>query len=296
MVMELSQAIRKFLNHQKSMGMDRAFPYWVDLAQFDAFINGCNCCYTSKITDATPDQVQKFLEYIWIQENGNVKKITKVMKSLNDFDQYCLEHRWLTGSMMNGVTLPNGPISTEVKPFHLTFIPPLLFSAIMAKLLRGPVALKQRVMLLMLAMTGMRIAELKSITWEDIDFEKKSITVKGVKSGMTRVLPLFCDLSDHLQQYKQETKNTASEEALIFPNEHLVKLTRIFRKFLNDHGFIKGLISLRTLRSTYANLLYLSQKDRSQMMYISALMGKDVSPHLNLIKDMLGFKSNQQDI
>src|SRR4029450_8181589 len=64
--------------------------------------------------------------------------------------------------------------------------------------------------------TGFRKSELLSLTWEDVDFEKQSITVKAgyAKNGESRTIPM----NDVLTTTLEEVRITSAVSGPVFRN------------------------------------------------------------------------------
>lgn len=104
-----------------------------------------------------------------------------------------------------------------------------------------------------LAFTGMRIGELTALTWDDIDFDKKEMTInksigrgvennlyeKSTKTGVNRTISLDEETISLLQEWKIDLKKTLGrsfkkKKQLVMPNEENNYLqTTKTRKWLN---------------------------------------------------------------
>jgi integrase len=72
-------------------------------------------------------------------------------------------------------------------------------------------------MLSLLLNTGMRRGEAFSLEWRDIDFAKRTLTVRGecAKSGKTRVIPLNSIASETLKAWREQSPE---DNPLVFPS------------------------------------------------------------------------------
>lgn len=133
-------------------------------------------------------------------------------------------------------------------------------------------------MFCLLYATGMRRAELVALSWDDIDFHNKVITVFG-KGKKVRKIPISSSLEEILNNYKSRVLNNSFS-----PEENKV-------------------IVLNNGRKTYPNFIY-----RTIKKYLNQISQSDgVGPHtlrhsfathilnegaeLNAIKDLLGHSS-----
>lgn len=104
-----------------------------------------------------------------------------------------------------------------------------------------------------LAFTGMRIGELTALTWEDVDFDKKEMTInksigrgvannlyeKSTKTGVSRTISLDDETINLLKEWQIDLKNTLgrrfkNKNQLVIPNEenNYLQPTKT-RKWLN---------------------------------------------------------------
>lgn len=129
-------------------------------------------------------------------------------------------------------------------------------------------------MILLALNTGLRFGELIALTWEDIDFEKRLLTInkaiaKGVlgstKSNKNRYIPLTTSVIETLKQKKRDT------ELIFFENNSFLVQVRYVKKM---HKLCKDLkfrrIGWHVLRHTFAS--HLAQKGIS-LKAIQELLG-----------------------
>ncbi|HEY7492791.1 MAG TPA: site-specific integrase [Candidatus Tectomicrobia bacterium] len=99
--------------------------------------------------------------------------------------------------------------------------------------------------------TGLRRSELFHLRWNDIDFQKKVLTVEGstAKSGQTRHVPLNREAIDILMAWREQ----APEMAVVFPgrtNERLDNVTKAWKGVLKTAGITH--FTFHDLRHTFA--------------------------------------------
>ncbi len=59
--------------------------------------------------------------------------------------------------------------------------------------------------------SGARVGEVATVTWESVNWDAKTIHIKGYKSQTSdRVIPLFADLEDLLKRVQERRKRTAA--------------------------------------------------------------------------------------
>lgn len=101
---------------------------------------------------------------------------------------------------------------------------------------------------------GLRLKEVISLRWENINFERKTIFITDTKSGQERAVPIREKLYNELKQWKDKSKNT--EIGLVFPSQksHLknVKMSghnvsKVFRSYTKKAN-LKKTINFHGLR------------------------------------------------
>lgn len=104
--------------------------------------------------------------------------------------------------------------------------------------------------LLVLLFTGLRLNEAAKLTWEQVDFKAKTLTILDTKNRSDHVLPLSDYLHDLL-----ETRHGRASGAYVFPGEgkagHLVEPRRQVRKVI-EHSGVDFLI--HDLRRTFVTV------------------------------------------
>ena len=73
-------------------------------------------------------------------------------------------------------------------------------------------------MILLSLNTGLRRGELFHMTWQDVDMERRQLTIRGKisKSGRVRYIPLNVEAFETLRQWKRQTP----AEGVVFPNSN----------------------------------------------------------------------------
>lgn len=108
--------------------------------------------------------------------------------------------------------------------------------------------------------TGARRGELFNLTWNDIDFERKIMTIQGTgtKSGKTLHIPLNKEALDTLQQWKKQSKGSG----LVFPGKDGEKMNHCntsWRAILKEAGIEN--FRWHDMRHNFASKLVMSGVD-----------------------------------
>ncbi|KGR82772.1 site-specific integrase [Lysinibacillus odysseyi] len=138
-----------------------------------------------------------------------------------------------------------------------------------------------------LAFTGMRIGELTALTWEDIDFDKKEMTInksigrgvennlyeKSTKTGTSRTISLDDETINLLKEWQFDLKNNLGrrfkkKKQLVMPNEenNYLQQTKT-RKWLNYviNKYKPPPLTTHGLRHTHTSLLIESGANMKQV-------------------------------
>ena len=111
---------------------------------------------------------------------------------------------------------------------------------------------KDRLMILVSLFTGMRLNEVLSLKWSDIDFTRSLITFTASKTGKLVTVPLSTYLAGELQSYKANSPGDGIFENITITrciaNAYSLYFGRVFKK-LNFCGF-----SFHGLRHTFLSL------------------------------------------
>ena len=106
---------------------------------------------------------------------------------------------------------------------------------------------------LFLLVTGKRKSEASDLTWENIDFDVKTITIQKTKSGKIDILPMT-NLLWHMLKYRFESK--AKHKEYVFPNKYgsgpIVDIRRTLEKINTKAGI--GHKTPHDLRRTFATM------------------------------------------
>ena len=112
---------------------------------------------------------------------------------------------------------------------------------------------KDRLMILTALFTGMRLNEVLSLTWDDIDFSKGIIHVFQSKTGKTFDIPLSDCLRTALEAYRTHPAGSRVFEAREINRKVVLTYSKHFSGLFKDMG-IPG-FTFHNLRHTFASLM-----------------------------------------
>lgn len=123
-------------------------------------------------------------------------------------------------------------------------------------------------MVLLAGTLGMRFGEITNLTWKDIDFTNRFITLEMTKNKDTRVVPM----SDSIYHYLQGKNNKKSPEEFVFPSKDPNKrspysmIRKSFHRILQNLKFED--VVFHTLRHTAASHLAMNGATQAELMEI----------------------------
>jgi len=235
--------------------------YESDLRAFNIFLNG------KDITKVTSDDVKKYIKSF---NDKNEKTLARAITTLRMFYAF-LERKG---------TISISPIDGIAGPKIGKYLPEVLTIREVDKLLdiepNDAFTFRNRCILELLYSTGLRISELVSLKFENVNLDDCLIKVMG-KGSKERVVPLNDITVDYMKEYMQIIRPTMLKKTqtdYIFLNNHGKNLTRqavfkMIKKRAEEVG-IKKNISPHTLRHSFATHLLQNGAD---VRFIQELLG-----------------------
>lgn len=118
----------------------------------------------------------------------------KIAAAWKAFFAWCIDRRWIVDN-------PARALSTRIEVRQKHFVP----VGIVQQLLDICTCPSMRVAIAMSRWGGIRVpSELRTLTWSDVDFERKRITIHDSKRDTTRTLPMFPELQHALEQHPRD--------------------------------------------------------------------------------------------
>ncbi len=147
-------------------------------------------------------------------------------------------------------------------------LPVVLSREEISKMFEATGNIKHRLVLMMLYYGGMRLSEVISLKWGDIDFERKVIHIKAAKGGKDRVVFLHDNLKDTL------IMNKTGNDGMILISERGKKYNKRTIQLIvmnaSEKAGIRKRASPHTLRHSFATHLLEGGAD---IRYIQSLLG-----------------------
>jgi integrase/recombinase XerC len=206
-----------------------------------------------KLRDAETEQVKAFLAFLGTQSYSK-STIARKLATLRSFYKFCMRRGYVK----------THPLATIRTPKQDKRLPKFLEVEKIAKLLATPddntlLGARDRAMLEVLFSTGVRVSELVDLNFTDVDFEGRSIRVRG-KGKKQRTTPIgptaLAAVQKYIQLRRADARATNFDQTALFVNKHGQRLsTRSVRRKLDKYLAQAGLdpsISPHTLRHSFA--------------------------------------------
>ncbi len=206
-----------------------------------------------KLRDAQTEQVKSFLAFLGTQTYSK-STIARKLATLRSFYKFCMRRGYVKAH----------PLATIRTPKQEKRLPKFLEVEKIGKLLSTPddntlLGARDRAMLEVLFSTGVRVSELVDLNFGDVDFEGRSIRVRG-KGKKQRTTPIgptaLAAVQKYLQLRRSDARSANFDQQALFVNKHGQRLsTRSVRRKLDKYLVQAGLdpsISPHTLRHSFA--------------------------------------------
>ncbi len=261
-----------YLLTERRIALNTFHAYMNDIRQFATFIHNQN----SSLSDTTLDHLKLFLSQLK-KEHLSAQSMSRKISSLKSF--FAWAHATLQWNNYTvdltfpklGKKLPNYLSEAEIKELFL-----------IADKDTSEMAQRNKVMLYLLYVSGLRITELTSLSVSSIHFDSGHLEVMG-KGGKGRIVPLPQSMMTMLNGYLATTHknfiNTHQKTDYLFPTLYSGVIKPISRqafwailKELCKKTTIKRSISPHTLRHSLATHLL---KNGANLRSLQLLLGHE---------------------
>jgi integrase/recombinase XerC len=232
--------------HQAVSGQTQQPPTVSSAVMVEADLGHC-------LREVTPEQVKSFLAFL-ANQSYSKSTIARKLATLRSFYKFCVRREYV----------PTHPLSTIRTPKQEKSLPRFLEVEQINTLLSTPDAstllgCRDRAMLEVLYSTGVRVSELVALNVEDVDFNARTIRVRG-KGKKQRISPVgptaMAALKRYLEMRRADARSASFDQQALFVNKHGQRIsTRSVRRKLDKYLAECGLdpaISPHTLRHSFA--------------------------------------------
>lgn len=209
----------------------------------------------TRVEELDSRNTKAFLMYCAEERNNKPKTLNTKLKLMRAFSKWLVEEKLIEESFAKGVKMKREDDSPKIlqdkdlqdvlRYLRRQFRREHLFTA-----------RRNYTLILTLAGTGMRLGELCSLKWRDIDFESDLITIRTSKSRRTQSVPLGDQLKGELLDYRDYIlRELGREPDSVFTTKEGKGLTKdavqnVFKRLRASIG-IEGYFSPHTLRNFF---------------------------------------------
>ncbi len=203
-------AFLEYLRNNKGSSEHTVTNYAVDLAQFADFLGSQEIA----LTEVTPQTIRAFLRSLSGFGYAN-SSIARKLSAVKTFEFHLLEKKIISADPAASVRSPRLP---ERLPRALSRAG---IEKLIAEAWKIEPCLRNGTILEILYGCGLRVAELISLRWKDVDLEERWITVLG-KGDKERRVPFGKYAKDALEKWRAECDE---ENEMLFPGQNCPALT-----------------------------------------------------------------------
>lgn len=227
------------------------------LIQFRFFLT---FIYPTPANDITDEQVHKYLIYLIEHRHVSVSTQNQAINSI----KFYLER----------VKKGERKVYYIDRPLKDWKLPTVLSEDEMQRLLYHTHNVKHRCLLFMLYSAGLRMSELLSLKWNDIDVDRKVIYIRNAKGRKDRITLLSQVAYTYIQHYRELYKS----ETWVFEgadkNQYSARSVNNVVKAAAARAGIQKRVSAHTLRHSFATHLL---ENGTDLRYIQTLLGHESS-------------------
>jgi integrase/recombinase XerD len=242
---------KRFLKVEKGLSTNSIYSYAYDLKKFNEFLAGSN----KNIMSASQDDIQKFLSFEKTKKHNSSRTLARSLAAIRQFYNY----------ISSTLEVPNPTEKIETPQIRKT-LPDFLSIEEIDRLFSSisdddPFELRDKTIFELLYSSGLRISEAIEIRAIDIDFDEKTVRVRG-KGDKERIVPMGARAIVLLKQYIKKSRpdilgKRESEFLFISKKGSMLNRKSVWRllKGYVDRTNIKKNITPHTLRHSYATHL-----------------------------------------
>ncbi|MHA2227016.1 MAG: site-specific tyrosine recombinase/integron integrase [Candidatus Hodarchaeales archaeon] len=242
-----------FLEIEKGYSPKTIREYSYDLKMFEK--NFAKRVSNRTLDLATTSDLRQFLLVLKREKSYAPRSIHRKICSLKSFFKFLKKEGYIEHNPAENVESPKIPKS----------LPKTISIDETLKLLSAPKNKRDKVILLLLYGTGLRVSELSNLDVDHLNLENRTIQIIGGKGNKDRIIPLPDLIIPTLKEYILSHRNGIQDPALIL-NRSKQRLTsrsiqRVVKKYRIAAGFQDKILTPHTLRHAFATHLLSNSVD-----------------------------------
>lgn len=264
---------RSYLIVEKNFSKHTAKAYYSDILGYLLWLSDTNC------TEVNFSKVREYLHFI---QKFDYKKTTVARKiaSVRTFYKYLYREKLVESNPALNLNTPKRPKSL---PKFLTTDE--IMEIINKTPMETPAGFRNRVILEVLWVTGMRVSELSGLNFGDLNLEQNEITVFG-KGSKERIVLISEHCKVFLQRYLELSR------PLVAKGYQLEPITDTTPVFINNTGYRLQNKTIRNVINDVVNSLKLPKKVTPHMFRHSfATRLIEHGADLRIVQELLGHAS-----
>ncbi|MCD6384167.1 tyrosine recombinase XerC [Candidatus Sumerlaeota bacterium] len=266
---DFKSKIKSFLMYitvERNLSPRTVKAYSHDLKHFQRFLEKK---YDSPppLSKITTDMLREYFAELHLDRGYKGISLARKVSSLRSFFRFAVEQNYIKINPMTPVRNPKLP---KRLPTYLT-------AEELKRLLTAPgnkkwLEVRDRAILVLLAMTGIRLQELVELDIDNVDLKNQTLRVFG-KGRKERVIPLN-DVATMVMKDYLHVRPIVEDKALFINRSGKRLIGRSIEKKVKKYALLSGLptkkITPHKLRHTFATLLYHNEVN---LLEIQALLG-----------------------
>lgn len=264
---------RSYLIVEKNFSKHTAKAYYSDILGYLLWLSDENC---------TEVKFAKVREYLHFIQKFDYKKTTIARKiaSIRTFYKYLYREKLMESNPAVNLNAPKRP-----KPLPKFLSSDEIMKIINSTPMETPTGYRNRVMLEVLWVTGMRVSELSNLNFGDLNLEQNEITVFG-KGAKERIVLISEHCKVFLQRYIENAR------PLIAKGFSLEPITDTTPVFINNTGYRLQTKTIRNVINDVVNSLKLPKRVTPHMFRHSfATRLIEHGADLRVVQELLGHAS-----
>ncbi len=268
--MKILKDFESFLRYSENLSENTVKSYVTDVKQFLDFIG-------EEFSDK--DRITDFIYHL-SYKGMNPSSIRRKISSIDKFYEFLI---------IKGLIREN-PISDLLRPKMWERLPKYLTIEEVNRLidsasLDNEEGIRDRAIMELIYSCGLRASEVVNLRIEDIDFERKVVTVREGKGGKDRIVPITDSALNYIKLYLSKRRK---DSPFVFTSKKAPKLTRqrlwqVIKKYAKKAGIDLRRISPHVLRHSFATHLLLGGIDLrilQELLGHSSIRTTEVYTHL----------------
>lgn len=272
--MKLEKCIKEYFDYmdaEKNSSDETMRSYKRDFTVFTSFLKSEGV--GDEVTDIQVTDIRKYIVYMKKEMNYANESIRRKINSLRSLFNFLISQDYIIQSPMRGISAPRKErnLPKFMKEDEIKRV------LSVARTSEDKFALRNYIMIKLIAVTGIRRSEAVNLDFDHIDFKKNTIRIKG-KGKKERIIPINEEFSQELWIYFQSRLPLKNHAAFITGTGNRITGTNLhleFKNLLKKAGFDEKSYTLHTLRHSYATMLIQNGVDISS---VQELLGhEDIS-------------------